>query len=256
MSTFKPDLVVPHEWYGFDFNRTLAEYHSYWDDMALARPLPLVERVKRYLAEGKVCKILSAQVWTPPTRRYLSKPTEAEQAWLEEAKGYYARARKAETTIKAWCLQHIGQVLEVTCERDRGCQEVWDDKAYHVVPNSFAPRRDGIIVYEESGPWPNEKMQELMAQWKSKPMQLLYNREPTDVEIERAFFEMLKRNAGVLPSHHHEWPVTPRYVHRLVCSIPPTPEELAEHQRGFPLKPNQSFSTAHPGSELGHPAQS
>lgn len=146
-STFQPNVVIPAPWIGVDFNRTLAVYHSFEDDMRQAEPIPsVVNMVKRLLADGKVVKILTAQVWVPQEFfRYLNGELKASHPgpeWMAQASLYFERAGRAESIIKDWCWEHIGQELEVTCERDPGCIEIWDDKARPVIPNQGLPHEN------------------------------------------------------------------------------------------------------------------
>jgi hypothetical protein len=97
-------------WIGVDLDGTLAEYHG-WNDGAIGAPVPaMLERVKGWLAEGKEVKILTARV--------------AGADWLIQTK-----------LVREWCKTHIGQELPVTCMKDFGMVELWDDRAVQVVPN-------------------------------------------------------------------------------------------------------------------------
>ena len=50
------------DWIGVDLDGTLAEYHG-WNDGKIGEPIQLmVERVKRWLAEGKSVRIMTARV--------------------------------------------------------------------------------------------------------------------------------------------------------------------------------------------------
>jgi hypothetical protein len=51
-------------------------------------------------------------------------------------------AHMAGILIGHWCQKHIGQRLEVTCTKDYGMIELWDDRAVQVVANT------GITVSE------------------------------------------------------------------------------------------------------------
>jgi len=44
--------------------------------------------------------------------------------------------------IAAWCKLHIGQVLPLTCTKDYGMIELWDDRAVQVEMNT-GRRMDG-----------------------------------------------------------------------------------------------------------------
>jgi hypothetical protein len=44
--------------------------------------------------------------------------------------------------IQKWCKQHLGEVLEVTAEKDFAMIECWDDRAVQVIKNT-GERVDG-----------------------------------------------------------------------------------------------------------------
>jgi hypothetical protein len=111
-------------WYGVDLDGTLAHYDKFEGPGVIGAPIPLmVDRVKNWLKEGKKVKIFTARV---------SHPDEAPIA--------------LEAIIK-WCVQHIGQELEVTCYKDYGMIQLYDDRCVQVVPNNGVPIT--VPAYEE-----------------------------------------------------------------------------------------------------------
>ena len=79
-------------WIGVDLDGTLAEYHG-WNGGAIGAPVPaMLSRVKEWLAKEQSVKIFTARACT----------NDAEQIAL----------------IKAWCVQHVGQEMEVTATKD------------------------------------------------------------------------------------------------------------------------------------------
>jgi hypothetical protein len=110
-------------WIGVDLDGTVAVYDGWKGAYHIGEPIPkMVERIKRWLAEGKRVKIFTARVCDGDPQ-----------------------------TIKAiedWCEQHIGQRLEVTNMKDYGMIRFYDDRAVQVIPNT------GIVVggkYAEEG---------------------------------------------------------------------------------------------------------
>lgn len=104
-------------WYGVDLDGTLAKYTGWKGVKHIGMPIePMVERVKRWLSEGKVVKIMTARV----------NPKNVD---VEEARA----------TIAVWCKMYIGVELPMTCEKDYGMIELWDDKAVSVAPNTGMP---------------------------------------------------------------------------------------------------------------------
>lgn len=109
-------------WIGVDLDGTLAEYNNFEGITIIGRPIPrMVDRVKRWLQEGKKVKVFTARVSGK------HNPQDVELA------------RKA---IQAWCGTHIGVVLEVTNEKDWAMWQLWDDRAVQVIPNTGL-RADG-----------------------------------------------------------------------------------------------------------------
>lgn len=109
----------PKGWIGVDFDRTLSERGHDGGDNSPGKPVPvMVERVKRWVAEGRNVRIFTARVtpgitepnWTPPEQQV--------------------------KVIQDWCLQHIGVILPVTCMKDYYMLELWDDCAVAVEENT------------------------------------------------------------------------------------------------------------------------
>ncbi len=116
-------------WIGVDLDGTLAVYAGWVDELHIGEPIqPMVQRVKSWLDEGKQVKIFTARVSAPYTD-LLSK----ERRPVDEI----AKA------IQDWCEKHIGVRLEVTCVKDFGMIELWDDRCVQVIPNT------GIQVKEK-----------------------------------------------------------------------------------------------------------
>lgn len=120
-------------WIGVDFDGTLAQYGGWVDATHCGEPIqPMVDRVKAWLAEGREVRIMTARIF-PYTR--VLQPNEP-MAVPEGDRGKQAFA--AACAIAQWCRQHIGQVLPITCVKDYGMVELWDDRAVQVRPNTGA----------------------------------------------------------------------------------------------------------------------
>jgi hypothetical protein len=76
----------------------------------------MLERVKAWLAQGIEVRILTARVSC--ARDY---------PWLVD---------EQRRLIEAWCLEHLGRELVVTCEKDFRMRELWDDRAVRVEVNT------------------------------------------------------------------------------------------------------------------------
>lgn len=95
-------------WIGVDLDGTLAHYDSWQGYEHIGAPIPLmVDRVKKWLAEGKEVRIFTAR----------------------------ACEQEALPFIWQWCQTHIGQMLKVTNVKDYAMIELWDDRAIGINHN-------------------------------------------------------------------------------------------------------------------------
>jgi hypothetical protein len=121
-------------WIGVDLDGTLAEYDVWRGIQHIGQPIePMKRRVLKWLVEGKEVRIFTARAYMPPMN-------------LDDVATMNQRdsAGEAIMYIKRWCKMHIGQVLEVTCQKDYGMIELWDDRAVQVIPNTGL-RADGAV---------------------------------------------------------------------------------------------------------------
>lgn len=104
-----------HGWIGVDFDGTLATY-EYGQYPTLGAPIDLmVERVKRWLEDGVDVRIFTARV--DDTQSVKEVTTQI-------------------INLIAWCKEHIGQALPITCRKDMSMLELWDDRAVTVEKNT------------------------------------------------------------------------------------------------------------------------
>ena len=102
-------------WIGVDLDPTIAYYDGWKGPTHIGMPImPMVDRVKGWLAAGRTVKIFTARVSCPD-------------------RGELEAVVKA---IEAWCLEHIGQTLEVTCVKDYDTIAIYDDRARQVEVNT------------------------------------------------------------------------------------------------------------------------
>lgn len=114
-------------WIGVDLDGTLAVYHGWSGVDSIGDPIqPMVDRVKRWRADGVCVKIFTARMHGH------GKPVLGSEKPVD-----------AITPIQQWCLKHIGEVLPVTNVKDFGMVELWDDRAVQVIPNT-GRRADGL----------------------------------------------------------------------------------------------------------------
>jgi hypothetical protein len=125
-------------WIGVDLDGTLAFYDYWRGSDYIGPPIPaMLKRVKQWLSEGVDVRIFTARV---------DGDGEA-----------HCNVEVVEGHIRRWCLEHVGRELPVTCKKDFGMIELWDDRCVQVVPNTgrtiaddvqsqrTAPRRSRLI---------------------------------------------------------------------------------------------------------------
>lgn len=106
-------------WIGVDLDGTLAVYDGWQGPHHVGEPIPaMLERVQRWLAEGRDVRIFTARV--------SSDGTPARDAETEIAR----------FSITAWCQRHLNTVLAITNIKDYRMVELWDDRAVQVEPNT------------------------------------------------------------------------------------------------------------------------
>ena len=103
-------------WIGVDLDGTLAT-HDGKQLKRIGEPIPaMVERVKMWLREGREVRIVTARAARTSFHIFLY------------------RAEK--TQIEQWCLEHIGQALQIQAHKDYSMIELWDDRAVQVQMNT------------------------------------------------------------------------------------------------------------------------
>ena len=105
---------------GVDLDGTLAFYGDWQGPEHIGEPLqPMVDRIKDWLAQGIEVRIVTARM---AGQRVGIDPEQTKalvQDWLESACGLPR--------------------LEVTCKKDFGMLQLWDDRAIQVIPNTGMP---------------------------------------------------------------------------------------------------------------------
>ncbi len=125
-------------WIGVDFDGTLAQYDKWVHADHAGAPIPLmVERVKRWLAEGQEVRIFTARIyplWYIPAG---AAPEHCELLpGVATSRERVRESAVAVRCIKRFCLEHIGVDLTITNVKDYGMIELWDDRAVQVVANT------------------------------------------------------------------------------------------------------------------------
>jgi hypothetical protein len=113
-------------WVGVDLDGTLAEYHDWQGPDHIGKPIvPMVNRIKRWLDEGRDIRIFTARV--------AKEGMEAESA---------------RAAIHEWCIGIFGKILPVTCRKDYLMIELWDDRCVQVTTNVGERINRGIEALE------------------------------------------------------------------------------------------------------------
>lgn len=107
-------------WIGVDLDGTLAHYDGWIAPDHIGDPIDaMVQRVKRWLDEGRTVKIFTARV------SYPGNDHQREQ-----------EAGLARIAIQDWCREVFGFVLDITCEKDFGMVTLYDDRCRQVELNT------------------------------------------------------------------------------------------------------------------------
>jgi len=121
-------------WIGVDLDGTLAYYDHWRGALHIGEPIPaMLERVKRWVAEGQEVRIFTARV----QRLTLDSS-------LGDREDVPENTRAVEECIRQWCEKHVGRVLPLTCCKDYGMIELWDDRCIQVIPNTGRTIADEI----------------------------------------------------------------------------------------------------------------
>jgi hypothetical protein len=114
-------------WIGVDLDGTLAEYTGWVGPDHIGAPVaPMVERVKKWLSEGRDVRIFTARVDGGTAALSMGDPNG----------DHFRNVERVRAVIERWCIDHIGQALPITNTKDYGMIELWDDRAVQVVPNT------------------------------------------------------------------------------------------------------------------------
>lgn len=101
-------------WTGVDLDGTLAEYKGWRGPDHIGAPIRRMRiRVVNWLHEGKDVRIFTA------------------------------RTEDSYPAIRRWCVKHLGRELPITNTKDFAMEELWDDRAVQVIPNT-GRRADGL----------------------------------------------------------------------------------------------------------------
>jgi hypothetical protein len=123
-------------WMAVDFDGTISHYDSWQGPAHVGAPIPkMVERVKAWLAEGLDVRIFTARVY-PLLTVWPNTNIDQLMTGYEAITPAHVQAVQAVFAIQKWCEEHIGKVLPITCVKDYGMLELYDDRAVQVEKNT------------------------------------------------------------------------------------------------------------------------
>lgn len=123
-------------WIGVDLDGTLATYTTFKGHEHIGEPIaPMVERVKRWIAEGRDVRVFTARADGGVAAKNAGEPAYKE----------FEDRDKIINIIQDWTEKHIGVRLPVTNVKDFCMDELWDDRAVQVEKNTgrrlgYSPR--------------------------------------------------------------------------------------------------------------------
>jgi hypothetical protein len=101
-------------WMGVDLDGTLAHYGDWVSPDHIGEPIaPMVDRIKEWLGQGIEVRIMTARAFNATAHEI--------------------------SAIQDWTERHIGHRLPVTCMKDYGMIQLWDDRAVRVIENTGQP---------------------------------------------------------------------------------------------------------------------
>ncbi len=107
-------------WIGVDLDGTLAHYGGWKGAYHIGEPIPkMVERVKKWLAEGSEVRVFTARVGMTEKGEDTAEFTAQQTALIQD-----------------WCEKHVGQRLNVTATKDLAMIELYDDRCVQVIVNT------------------------------------------------------------------------------------------------------------------------
>jgi hypothetical protein len=139
--------VENNGWIGVDLDGTLAHYDTWEKWNVFGPPIRLmVNRVRKWLDEGKTVKIFTARVTV-----YNPKSNWTRCIYCYKSNEKYSRQEMVEA-IQDWCSANVkeGWRPGVTCVKDLSMVELWDDRAVGVETNTGRTLADAALEEEKT----------------------------------------------------------------------------------------------------------
>lgn len=128
-------------WIAVDLDGTLAEYHGWVNTFHIGEPIPLMlQRVKDWLVLNVDVRIFTARVD--------GGEVGAAMGIDEDIVQRYRDVQAITSMIQDWTEKHLGKRLPVTCKKDYGMVQLWDDRAVQVIPNTGIALQERVAELE------------------------------------------------------------------------------------------------------------
>lgn len=134
-------------WIAVDLDGTLAHWGEPYDVLVIGEPiLPMVDRVKAWLADDLDVRIFTARVGPATADECLAALIALSKLHAQGAgltpfstnhhlpQEYWDQYQRA--LIGRWCHAHLGVTLPITATKDFHMWQHWDDRCVQVVPNT------------------------------------------------------------------------------------------------------------------------
>lgn len=122
-------------WIACDLDGTAAHYDTWQGPTHIGEPVvPMIERIKRWLDEGREVRIFTARAY--PLGLSYPNGIGANDILPMQHTVRGTECVAAVQAIRAWCAKYLGRALTITCIKDFGMDECYDDRAVQVRKNT------------------------------------------------------------------------------------------------------------------------
>lgn len=194
-----------HGWIAVDLDGTLAHYDEWRGVDHVGVPImPMLVRVKEWLAHGRDVRIFTARVCEAQGRDRLL----------------------ARQTIEKWCERYIGRVLPITNEKDWAMIALWDDRAVQVETNTGVPIWDAAIHATAMEKAERQKLEQELAEakmWQDKhyQSQVMWEQEAKDYKERLEAIAAAARD----PKNQHDYLTNPLFHAVATIAMDAIPED-------------------------------
>ena len=143
MDKIKAERIKNKEgWIGVDLDGTLAEFPEVYETYKIGKPIPaMVERVKKWIADGREVRIFTARV---------ANLEVAPDYWRNSMADWHKKAKNDNQTLRHYIWSWLINCADLpslcrTNIKDPMCIEIWDDRAVQVKFNTGEPVGEDYI---------------------------------------------------------------------------------------------------------------